>query len=279
VKAPLPPLLVAIALIVIALGTSQPLIVGAAFVGALLLHHAAPTPHRLMLRVALISGLFIFLLNPFVAVEGDHVLLSGPHFLLFDFEITSEELLYGLVAGLRLATAILATAAFLRLADPDRTQALASRIVPRSALTVALSARLAPTLRRDATGLHESLRLRGAGPRHGRRAAIRQGAVLIEPLVASSLERGVDISEAMVARGYGAGTMTRLPEPAYTGGERLGLAVGSVGCVVGLALIAGLVPYAIYPLADPLLSTTGLVVAGGVLLLSLVGAGALRTRA
>jgi hypothetical protein len=83
----------------------------------------------------------------------------------------------------------------------------------------------------------------------------------------------------MVARGYGAGTMTRLPEPAYTGGERLGLAVGSVGCVVGLALIAGLVPYAIYPLADPLLSTTGLVVAGGVLLLSLVGAGALRTRA
>ena len=206
-RAPLPPLLVAIALIVIALATSQPLIVGAAFVGALLLHHAAPPPHRLMLRVALISGLFLFLLNPFVAVEGDHVLLSGPHFLLFDFEITSEELLYGLVAGMRLATAILATSAFLRLADPDRTQALASRIVPRSALTVALSARLAPTLRRDATGLHEALRLRGSG--------------------------------------------SRVMVPA---------------------------PYAIYPLADPLLSTPGLVVAGGVLVLSLVAASALRAR-
>lgn len=277
-RAPLPPLLVAVALIVIALATSQPLIVGAAFLGAILLHHAAPPPHRLMLRVALISGLFIFVLNPFVAVEGDHVLLSGPHFLLFDFEVTSEELLYGLVAGLRLATAILATAAFLRLADPDRTQALASRIVPRSALTVALSARLAPTLRRDAIGLREALRLRGSGPERGRRAAIRQGAVLIEPLVASSLERGVDISEAMVARGYGAGTMTRLPEPAYTGAERIGLLVGALGCLIGIALIAGLAPYAIYPIADPLLSTSALIVAGIVLVLSLLGAGALRWR-
>ena len=119
-RTPLPPLLVAVALVVIALATAQPLIVGAAFVGALLLHHAAPPPHRLMLRIALISALFILVLNPFVAVEGDHVLIAGPHFLLFDFEVTSEELLYGLVAGLRLATAILATAAFLRLADPDR---------------------------------------------------------------------------------------------------------------------------------------------------------------
>ncbi|MDP4800371.1 MAG: hypothetical protein NWR66_00230, partial [Burkholderiaceae bacterium] len=98
-RAPLPPLLVAVALVVIALATAQPLIVGAAFVGALLLHHAAPPPHRLMLRIALISALFILVLNPFVAVEGDHVLFAGPHFLLFDFEVTSEELLYGLVAG------------------------------------------------------------------------------------------------------------------------------------------------------------------------------------
>lgn len=278
-RAPLPPLLVAVALVVIALATAQPLIVGAAFVGALLLHHAAPPPHRLMLRIALISALFILVLNPFVAVEGDHVLIAGPHFLLFDFEVTSEELLYGLVAGLRLATAILATAAFLRLADPDRTQALASRIVPRSALTVALAARLAPTLRRDALGLREALRLRGSGPERGRRAAIRQGAVLIEPLVASSLERGVDISEAMVARGYGAGTMTRLPEPVYTRGERIGLVAGLVGCVVGIALIVGAAPYAIYPLAGPVLSPPSVALAAVVLLLSVLGASALRWRA
>ena len=277
-RAPLPPLLVAVALIVIALATSQPLIVGAAFVGALLLHHAAPPPHRVMLRIALISGLFIAVLNPFVAVEGDHVLFAGPNFWLIDFEVTSEEVLYGLVAGARLATAILATAAFLRLADPDRTQALASRVAPRSALTVALSARLAPTLRRDANGLRETLRLRGTGAERGRRAAIRQGTHLIEPLVASSLERGIDISEAMVARGYGAGRLTRLPEAPLQRNEQVALLCGVVGLVVAVVLLAGAAPYEIYPLADPIATRIAFVLAGRTLGVSIVAAGSLRTR-
>ncbi len=75
-RAPLPPLLCALALIAIALATAQPLIVAAALIGSLALYGAAPPPHRLMLRVALVSGLFIAIINPFVAVEGDHVLLA-----------------------------------------------------------------------------------------------------------------------------------------------------------------------------------------------------------
>ena len=231
-----------------------------------------------MLRIALISGLFIAVLNPFVAVEGDHVLFAGPNFWLIDFEVTSEEVLYGLVAGARLATAILATAAFLRLADPDRTQALASRVAPRSALTVALSARLAPTLRRDANGLRETLRLRGTGAERGRRAAIRQGTHLIEPLVASSLERGIDISEAMVARGYGAGRLTRLPEAPLQRNEQVALLCGVVGLVVAVVLLAGAAPYEIYPLADPIATRIAFVLAGLTLGVSIVAAGSLRTR-
>ncbi|MEI7439550.1 MAG: energy-coupling factor transporter transmembrane component T [Thermoleophilia bacterium] len=277
-KAPIPPLLCALALIVISLATAQPLIVAAALLGALALHHAAPPPHRLMLRIALISGLFIAVLNPFVAVEGDHVLFAGPSFWLIDFEITSEEVLYGLVAGARLAAAILSTSAFLRLADPDRTQALASRVAPRSALTVALSARLAPTLRRDASGLRETLRLRGTGPERGRRAAIRQGTRLIEPLVASSLERGIDISEAMVARGYGAGRLTRLPEARLQRDEQVALICGVIGLVVAVVLLAGVAPYDIYPLADPIATRVAIVVAALTLATSIVAAGALRTR-
>ncbi len=277
-RAPLPPLLVAVALIVIALATSQPLIVAAALIGALALHDAAPPPHRLMLRIALISGLFIAVLNPLVAVEGDHVLFAGPNFWLIDFEVTSEEVLYGLVAGARLATAILATAAFLRLADPDRTQALASRVAPRSALTVALSARLAPTLRRDANGLRETLRLRGTGAERGQRAAIRPGTRLIEPLVASSLERGIDISEAMVARGYGAGRLTRLPEVPLQRNEQVAFLCGVVGLLVAVVLLVGVAPYEIYPLADPIATSTAFVLAGLTLGVSIVAAGSLRTR-
>lgn len=277
-RAPLPPLLLATGLIAVALATAQPTIVGAAFLGALLLHRAAPPPHRLMLRVALASALFVAVINPFVAVEGDHVLLAGPHLLVLDLEVTSEELLYGLIAGMRIATAILATSAFLRLADPDRTQALASRIAPRSALTVALSARLAPALRRDATGLRDALRLRGQAPVAGRRAALRQSSHLIVPLVASSLERGVDISEAMVARGYGGGPMTRLPEAALSRSERMGVVAGVVACAAAAALIAGAAPYDVYPVAGPLLDAPALLLAAAVAVAAASGAHALRSR-
>ncbi len=276
-RAPLPPLLCALALIAIALATAQPLIVAAALIGSLALYGAAPPPHRLMLRIALVSGLFIAILNPFVAVEGDHVLFAGPSFFLIDFEITSEEALYGLVAGARLATAILATSAFLRLADPDRTQALASRIVPRSALTVALAARLAPTLRRDAAGLRETLQLRGLGPANGRRAAIRQGSLLIEPLIASSLERGVDISEAMVARGYGGTHLTRLPETPLRPSEQVGLVCGALGLAIAVALIVGVAPFEIYPTASPIFTPLAIGLAVGTLSISLVAAAVLRS--
>ncbi len=276
-RAPLPPLLCALALIAIALATAQPLIVAAALIGSLALYGAAPPPHRLMLRIALVSGLFIAILNPFVAVEGDHVLFAGPSFFLIDFEITSEEALYGLVAGARLATAILATSAFLRLADPDRTQALASRIVPRSALTVALAARLAPTLRRDAAGLRETLQLRGLGPANGRRAAIRQGSLLIEPLIASSLERGVDISEAMVARGYGGTHLTRLPETPLRPSEQVGLVCGALGLLIAVALIVGVAPFEIYPTASPIFTPLAIGLAVGTLSISLVAAAVLRS--
>jgi len=279
VRAPLPPLVCSLALIVIALATSQPLIVAAALVGAVALLRASPSPHGLMLRIAIFSGLVIALLNPFVAVEGDHVLISGPQLWLIDLEVTSEEILYGAVAGARLATAILATAAFLSLADPDRTLALASRIAPRSALTVALSARLAPTLRRDASGLNEALRLRGSGPARGRRQALRRGTALIEPLVASSLDRGIDISEAMVARGYGAGPIVRLPEAPLTAAERVALGAGLCGIALGVALLVGVAPFVIYPVADAVVSMVGLTLAGLTLLLATSAAVALRVRA
>ena len=102
--------------------------------------------------------------------------------------------------------------------------------------------------------------------------------MLIEPLVASSLDRGIDISEAMVARGYGGGTLTRLPEPAWTGGERVAAGAGVLLLTVGVAVIAGLVSYDSYPTAGPLLSSAALLVASLSVAAGAVGTLALRSR-
>ena len=243
-------------LLVLSLAASQPALIAAALAGAVLLYLAAPVQHGLILRLAAASALFLLILNPLVAMEG----AAGPHLPLLDLEVTAEELLWGALSGARLATAIVATAAFLALSDPDRLQALVGRVAPRSALTVALAARLVPALRRDAHQLHEALLIRGTSVASGRRAQARQAAALVEPLVATSLDRGVGIAEAMAARGYGGGAFTALPEPPPDWADRAAIVVGTL-VLAAAALAAFAVPsYAVYPQADPLATPTTVVI-------------------
>ena len=65
-------------------------------------------------------------------------------------------------------------------------------------LAIALATRLVPTLERDAAGLVEALRGRGVEV-----SGLRGRARLLSPLLAGSLERALNLAEAMEARGYG----------------------------------------------------------------------------
>jgi energy-coupling factor transport system permease protein len=63
-----------------------------------------------------------------------------------------------------------------------------------------------PTLERDGRGLLEALRGRGVEVR-----GVGGHARLLSPLLAGSLERGLNLAEAMEARGYGRPGGTRAP--------------------------------------------------------------------
>jgi energy-coupling factor transport system permease protein len=258
-------LLLGLAAVVIAFADDHPLVLAAAAAGALALLAAAPgRPGRLFVIGGLISGLSLALLNPFVAAEGDLILWRGPDVAVIDLEVTVEEIAAGLAIGLRLFAVAVLVGALLAHMDADRLQAQVARVAPRSALTCALAARLLPTLERDARALAETARLRGvdlATGSWGGRA--RRAAPLALPLLGSSLERGLDVAEAMAARGYGAGPRTRLPEPAYGRAERivLGLAAALAAAAVA-ALAAGAAPYSYYPRLDPALAPGALALAG-----------------
>jgi energy-coupling factor transport system permease protein len=197
-----------------------------------------------VILLGLLLAVPVALLNPFVAVEGDLILIGGPSLTVLDLEVTLEELLFGAAMGTRLLAVTLLTAAVLRLVDADRLQARAARVVPRSALTVALAARLVPLLRADAQSIGEAARLRGVAP------AGRQAGALLLPLAATSLERGLDQAEAMVARGYGRPGRTALPERRLTSREWLAATIGLIPVGLAAILLAGALPYAYYPVAD-----------------------------
>jgi energy-coupling factor transport system permease protein len=152
----------------------------------------------------LTSALFVFVVTPFVEQIGSHPIWTGPTIpVLGTLDVTTEELHGALFQALRLAAVGLAFAVYALRLDHDRLLASAGW-ARRSVLSVAVATRLVPTLERDARDMQLALRGRGIEPKPLR---------LISPLLAGSLERGLNLAEAMEARGYGSGPRTRAPGP------------------------------------------------------------------
>jgi len=172
----------------------------------------------------LTTGLTVFLLTPFVEVIGSHPIWTGPTIpVLGTLDVTTEELRNGLFQGLRLSAVGLAFAVYALLLDHDRLLAAAGW-ARRSTLAVALATRLVPVLERDARDLRLALRGRSVelGP-------VRQ----LSPLLAGSLERGLNLAEAMEARGYGRPGRTRAPGAPWRSRDWAALVAAVAIVVVG----------------------------------------------
>jgi energy-coupling factor transport system permease protein len=169
----------------------------------------------------------VLVITPLVVVDGVDVIWSGPVVpVLGQLDVTTEELAGAAVQAVRLAAVTLAFAVYALLIDHDALLRSA-RFARRSALVVALATRLVPTLERDVRGLVEALRGRGVEV-----SGIRGKARLISPIVSGSLERALNLAEAMEARGYGRAGASRAASPRWRSLDRLALA-GAVAVVVG----------------------------------------------
>jgi energy-coupling factor transport system permease protein len=202
----------------------------------------------ILITVSVVSALGWMLLTPFVAAQGDLILLEGPAIPVIDTQVTLEEVAYGAIVGLRVLSVALLIGVGLAVVDQDRLLGGAMRLAPRSALTAALAARALPALERDARALADTARARGAHLGDGgwtRRA--RASSHLVVPLLGSSLERSLDVAEAMSARGYGAARRTRRPGPRPTAGEAALAAAGCVLAALALASALGIAPFDPYP--------------------------------
>jgi energy-coupling factor transport system permease protein len=198
-------------------------LLGAAVAAALLARHTASTVAIAVVLTAVclraprrrrwpyllgtaISGAALFVVTPFVETLGSHPIWTGPIVpVIGQLDVTREELASAALNASRLVAVGLAFAAYALLIDHDRVLAAAA-FARRSVLAVALATRLVPTLERDASGLVESLRGRGVET-----TGLRRRAALLSPLLSSSLERGVNLAEAMEARGYGRAGRTAVP--------------------------------------------------------------------
>jgi energy-coupling factor transport system permease protein len=177
---------------------------------------------------ALGSAAALFVLTPFLERLPGTVLWTGPSVpVVGTLDVTSTELSGALYNALRLAAVSLAFTAYALLLDHDRL-VQAAGFARRSVLAVALATRLVPALERDAAGLVEALRGRGVEP-----AGVRGRARLLSPLLAGSLERSLNLAEAMEARGFGRAGATRLPPPRWRPRDRAALVLAAALVAIG----------------------------------------------
>ena len=174
------------------------------------------------------SATFVLVLTPLVETIGSHPLWNGPVVpVVGRLDVTTEELWSGAHGALRLLAVGLAFAAYGLLLDHDRILDSAG-FARRFVLSVVLATRLAPSLAHDAHGFADSLRARGVEV-HG----IRRRVGLLSPLVAESLERALNVAEAMEARGFGRAGRTRLPRAPWTRGDRIALVAAPFVIAIG----------------------------------------------
>jgi energy-coupling factor transporter transmembrane protein EcfT len=259
---------------VAAITLSNPLFPAAAAFAAALLLLAAGPPRRIYAAFAVATGLTVFLLEPFVAVQGLTTLWQGPDIPVLDTQITTEELAYGAAAGLRIAAAALAAGAFVRLADPDLLLRAVARVAPRSAMIGSLTTQMLPAIERDAAGVLVAARTRAA--RISRPAT---AARLMGPLVGMSLERALGVAEAMEARGYAGPTRSSAPVRGLSRRERLLTAIGAAAVVTVIAaLVTGAGDFRYFDLLDDPWTVPAVTGAAALAVLGAAFAGVMRCR-
>jgi energy-coupling factor transport system permease protein len=162
------------------------------------------------LKLALWLGLSIIVINALFSYHGDHVLLAAPFQLpaVGQPVITLEAIVFGAVMALKLVVIISVFTLINLTVHPDDIMAVLLKMgLPyKSVLVTSLSTRFVPCLVEDIGRISDGYRARGVQLDTGSWfKKIKNRAKITTALLANSLDRSVQVAEAMEARAFGSG--------------------------------------------------------------------------
>jgi energy-coupling factor transport system permease protein len=199
-------------ILVLSLVLDSPLFLLAVFLSTLPLVRAARVVSEWLsaMRLALYLSAAIILINALVSSHGRHVLFQAPFQLPLVGApvITLEAIIYGAVMSLRLVAIISAFAILTFTVNPDDMMlAMIKMKLPyKSVMVATLSARFIPTLLDDVARITDVQRSRGLELDRGRLTRrVKSRTSIVTALLSNSLDRAVQVAEAMESRAFGTG--------------------------------------------------------------------------
>ncbi|MDD5605223.1 MAG: energy-coupling factor transporter transmembrane component T [Dehalococcoidales bacterium] len=161
-----------------------------------------------IMQLTLWMGIMVMVINCLANPGGSHLLWQSWFSLpIFGhIRVTLEAIIYGLFMTVRLMAIISAFSVITLTIHPDEllSAMLEMRLPYKTAMMAALSIRFVPTMFEDATRIADAQRSRGLEMDKGSKfERLRRRAPILTSLLSSSLERTIQLAEAMEARAFG----------------------------------------------------------------------------
>ncbi|MDD5486134.1 MAG: energy-coupling factor transporter transmembrane component T [Dehalococcoidales bacterium] len=222
----------------------------------------------MIIQFALWMGILVVIINCLAGAGGNHILWQSGFRLpvLGRIEITLEAILFGLFMTVRLMAIISAFSVITLTIRPDDllSALLEMRLPYKTAMMTALSIRFVPVLFEDASRIINAQRSRGLEMNKGSKLKrLKNRSMILPVLLSSSLERTIQLAEAMEARAFGSsGKRTRYFRINFSTKDTMSISMMLVlAAVVLFTLVTGLFSYNYYPsLQDPMLGTRGIII-------------------
>ena len=203
--------------------------------------------------------LAIIIINALVSQHGTHLLFEAPFHLpvIGTPVITIEAIFFGIAMSLRILTIISAFTLITFTIHPDdlMVSMIKLKVPYKSVLVTSLSTRFIPTLIDDMECISAVHRSRGVELDKGHlQQRIKNRALIIIPLLSNSLDRAVQVSEAMESRAFGSGEKrTFYKETKISQIDAITLLFGVLTLVFGIFLnLSGYGNYQYYPTLTPI---------------------------
>jgi energy-coupling factor transport system permease protein len=152
-----------------------------------------------LLKYTVYVAAFIFLFSILFS-QGSTVI-----FTIWFIEVTQESILFATSMSLRLFLSVVAFSILTFTVHPDDLLKILSRFGVKSMTGLSIATRMYPTIAADSGNIEDAMKARGVEFDKGNviaKAKVR--APVMMPLLLNSMDRSMEIAEAMEARGFGA---------------------------------------------------------------------------
>jgi energy-coupling factor transport system permease protein len=164
--------------------------------------------------------------------QGSHVLFDlGP------IQVKEESVLFATSMVMRLFLAVGAFAIFTFTVHPDKSLQIMSKFGIKSMTGLSIATRMYPTIAADSANIEDAMKARGVEFDNGNLIQkARARAPVMMPLLLNSMDRSMEIAEAMESRGFGAGQRTHYFDSPMSSRDKLMTACFIAALPFGIAM-------------------------------------------